>query len=125
MRQRFYSLHLPQGIDSSVYEGLTLSRWISLSYSHQSMNLLCKSMDWFLYDRDFCHERVNSGFAYHFLPQFPDELLAMVHECYGYILYDDTKAQAKENQSGISFKVCLSILNWFVDRFFRLIRFVT
>ena len=82
-------------------------------------------MDWFLYDRDFCHERVNSGFVYHFLPQFPDELLTMVHECYGYILYDDTKVQAKENQSGISFKVCWSILNWFIYGLFRLIRFVT
>ena len=26
------------------------------------VNLLCKSMDWFLYDRDFRHERVNIEF---------------------------------------------------------------
>ena len=39
---------------------LTLSwRW-SLSYNNnQSINLHCKSMDWFVYDRDLCHERVN------------------------------------------------------------------
>ena len=27
----------------------------SLSYGNQSIHLLCKSMDWFLYDRDFSH----------------------------------------------------------------------
>ena len=35
---------------------LTLSRRRRLSYRNQ---LLCKSMNWFLYDRDFRHERVN------------------------------------------------------------------
>ena len=30
----------------------------SLLYRNQSNNLLCKSMDWFLYDRDLRHERV-------------------------------------------------------------------
>ena len=30
-----------------------------LSYRTQSTDLLCKSMDWFLYDRDLRHERVN------------------------------------------------------------------
>ena len=29
---------------------LTLSRWRPLSYRNQSIDLLCKSMDWFLYD---------------------------------------------------------------------------
>ena len=38
---------------------LSLSRQRSLSYRNQSINLLCKSMDWFLYDRDLRHERVN------------------------------------------------------------------
>ena len=37
---------------------LTLSlRWC-LSYKNQSIDLLCISMDWFLYDRDLHHERV-------------------------------------------------------------------
>ena len=31
----------------------------SLSYRNQSIGSLCKSMDWFLYDRDLHHERVN------------------------------------------------------------------
>ena len=31
----------------------------SVSYKNQSIDLLCKSMDWFLYDRDLRHERVN------------------------------------------------------------------
>ena len=26
-----------------------------LSYRNQSIDLLCKSMDWFLYDMDLCH----------------------------------------------------------------------
>ena len=30
----------------------------SLSYRKQSTDLLCKSMDWFLYERDLRHERV-------------------------------------------------------------------
>ena len=29
----------------------------SLSYRNQFIDLLCKSMDWFLYDRDLLHER--------------------------------------------------------------------
>ena len=32
----------------------------SLSCTNQSNNLLCKSMEWFLYDRDLRHESVNS-----------------------------------------------------------------
>ena len=39
--------------------GLTLSRRRSLSYRNQSINLLRKSMDWFLYDKGLRHERVN------------------------------------------------------------------
>ena len=35
------------------------------SYRKQSINLLCKPMDWFLYDRDLRHERVK-----HFLNTF-------------------------------------------------------
>ena len=28
-------------------------------YKNQSIDLFCKSMDWFLYDKDLCHERIN------------------------------------------------------------------
>ena len=38
---------------------LTLSRWCPLSYRNQSIELLCKLMDWFLYDNSLRHERVN------------------------------------------------------------------
>ena len=38
---------------------LTLSCRGPLSYRNQSINLLCKSMDWFLYDDGLRHERVN------------------------------------------------------------------
>ena len=37
----------------------TLSWWMSLSNRNQSINLGCKSVNWFLYDRDLHHERVN------------------------------------------------------------------
>ena len=47
---------------NSKYEffiSLTPSWRTSLLYKNQSIGLLCKSMDWFLYDRDVCHEKVN------------------------------------------------------------------
>ena len=46
--------------DKKLHKGLymTLSWWRSLSYRKQSIYLLCKLMDWFLYNRDLRHERV-------------------------------------------------------------------
>ena len=41
------------------YTPLTLSWWRAVSYRKQSTDLLCKSMDWFLYDIGPRHERVN------------------------------------------------------------------
>ena len=38
---------------------LTLSRWRPLSYRNQSIDLLCESMNWFLYDNGLRHERAN------------------------------------------------------------------
>ena len=44
---------------------LTLSwRW-SLSYRNQSIDLLRKSMDWFLYDNGLRHEKVNENHLAH------------------------------------------------------------
>ena len=37
---------------------LTLSRRRPLSCRNQSIDLLGKSMDWFLYDNGLCHKRV-------------------------------------------------------------------
>ena len=39
---------------------LTLSWRGCLSYRNQSIDLFCTSMDWFLYDKDLRHERVNN-----------------------------------------------------------------
>ena len=39
---------------------LTLSWRSSLSWRKQSIDLLCKSMDWLLYDREIRHEKVNA-----------------------------------------------------------------
>ena len=36
----------------------------TISYINQSIVLLSKSMDWFLYDRDFRHERVKTPVKY-------------------------------------------------------------
>ena len=33
---------------------------VKLSYRNQSIDLVCKSMDWFLYDKDLHHERVKN-----------------------------------------------------------------
>ena len=41
------------------YPPLTLSWRRPLSYRNQPIDLLCKSMNWFLYDNGLCHERVN------------------------------------------------------------------
>ena len=41
------------------FQRLTLSWRRSLPYGNQSIDLHSKSMDWFLYDQDLCHERVN------------------------------------------------------------------
>ena len=38
--------------------GLTLSWRKFLSYRNQYIDLPCKLEDWFLYDKEFCHERV-------------------------------------------------------------------
>ena len=37
---------------------LTISWRRPSSYRNQSIDLLCKTMDWFLYDNGLCHERV-------------------------------------------------------------------
>ena len=43
---------------------LTLSRRRPISYRNQSIDLLGKSMDWFLYDNRLCHEMVNKKIIY-------------------------------------------------------------
>ena len=52
---------------------LSLSRRKSLSYRNHSIDLLCKSMDWFLYDRDLHPERV--------IPVFPNDFNKMRIVC--------------------------------------------
>ena len=54
-------LNMPLNIpcDTAYDFNLTLSWRTSLSYRNQFIDLLYKSMNWFLYDRDLRHERVN------------------------------------------------------------------
>ena len=54
-RTTFLSL----SIFSQPWFFLTLSWRKPLSYRNQAIELLCKSMDWFLYDNGLRHERVN------------------------------------------------------------------
>ena len=44
-----------------AYFDLALSWQSSLSYRNQSIDLLWKSMNWFLYDKDLSNERVNES----------------------------------------------------------------
>ena len=46
-----------------IMDVLILSRGMSISYRNQSIDLLCKSLDWFQYDRYLRHERVKPGFT--------------------------------------------------------------
>ena len=46
-------------LQNVAVSGLTLTLLRSQSYRIQSIDLLCKSVDWFPYDRDLLHERVN------------------------------------------------------------------
>ena len=43
---------------------LTLAWRRSLWYRNESIDLLCKSMDWLLYDREVRHERVKHSFSH-------------------------------------------------------------
>ena len=56
-----YAFHIKflGNVSVSPCGGLILSWRRSLSYRNQSIDLLCKSMGWFLYDRDLHHERVS------------------------------------------------------------------
>ena len=54
IHQTHWKLHFRTSKNNS----LTLSWRRPLSYWNQSINLLCKSMDWFLYDNGPRHERV-------------------------------------------------------------------
>ena len=47
---------------------LTLSWRRPLSYRNQFIDLPCKSLDWFLYDNGFRHERVNDKSIYTIAP---------------------------------------------------------
>ena len=58
-----YSRNTSQWIHASS-KAWTLSRRRFLSYRNQSIDLFCKSMDWFLYNRDFCHERFKTLFIH-------------------------------------------------------------
>ena len=48
-----------RSVDNIMKFHFTLSWRRFLSYGNQSIDLLCKSMDWFLYHRFLLHERVN------------------------------------------------------------------
>ena len=64
---------------------LTLSWRRPISYRNQSIDLLCKSMDWFPYDNGPRHERVNALFFYYSACS-----LKWIHKkCNGKILSDD------------------------------------
>ena len=64
LRAPFYRIHLVAAfavfgqIFISKHPNSTLSLRKTLSYRNQSIDLQCKSIDWFLYDRNLRHKRV-------------------------------------------------------------------
>ena len=48
-------------VSHQLKDQLTLSRRRSISYRNQSIDLLCKSMEWFLYDIGLRRERVKTS----------------------------------------------------------------
>ena len=54
-----FELVLKERMEQQDWTLLTLSRRRPLSYRSQSIDLLWKSMDWFLYGNGLRHERVN------------------------------------------------------------------
>ena len=67
--QKDYFLEIQFIVNGS--KPLTLSWWRSLPYRNQSIDLQSELMDWFLCDRDLCHERINY-FRIKCLPQMFD-----------------------------------------------------
>ena len=80
---------------------LTLSWRRSLSYRNQFIDLLCKSMDWFLHDRNLRHERVKGS------------KLMLIHKWYQYIKSSCIKVYGTRY-------VKIRIYTWLV----RVVRFV-
>ena len=76
---------------------LTLSWRRSPSYRNQSIDLLCKSIDWFLCDRDLLHERVketdhgNSSLISSFLLKFSRETVFEANSGLKKSLYHDQR----------------------------------
>ena len=64
-------------VDGNVREELLLLWRSSLSFRNQSLDLFCKSMDWFLYNEDLRHERGNMFLS---LPLLACDLSASVKE---------------------------------------------
>ena len=60
---------------------LILSWRRPLSYRNQSIDLLCKSMDWFLYDNDLRHERVKMYVYKHRERYLLDSNMRLTHTC--------------------------------------------
>ena len=51
----------------------------NVSHKNQSTDLFCKSMDWFLYNRDHRHERINSFMTFlKDIAKFPGKTLNLI-----------------------------------------------
>ena len=61
---------------TTITHFLTLSWGRPLSYRNQSIDLLCRSIDWFLYDNGFHHEKVKNIWDTHVKFKVPWPLLS-------------------------------------------------
>ena len=60
VKRRYICVSIFYQVSQIVKINLTLSRLRPLSYRNLSIDLLCKSMDWFLYDNGLRHDSVKS-----------------------------------------------------------------
>ena len=60
MKEQYETSKKTINFQRKKYIRLTLLWWRPLSYRNQSIDLLHKSMDWFLYDNSLRHERVKA-----------------------------------------------------------------
>ena len=97
--------NLKHGLPKLTTQSLASSWRRSLSYRNESIDLLCKSMDWFLYDRALRHERIKKSWEWNILPmanwkELRKKLLCSHFEKKGWKNFSDNDLDEKgENSS--------------------------
>ena len=98
---------------SPVLSQLTLSGQRALSHRNQSIDLLCKLMDWFLYDNSLRHERVNVFIVIswlHFWHLKSSNIFAGItfHKVSGFYYNQNKPAKLRELRGLLGYICCLA-----------------